>query len=39
MRAGGGRRSVALHEGDIRITYEVDEEASAVYIAHVGVVT
>ena len=26
-----------LHEGGIRITYEVDEEAGAVYIAHAGV--
>lgn len=28
-----------LHEGRIRITYEVDEEAQAVYIISVAVVT
>jgi mRNA-degrading endonuclease RelE of RelBE toxin-antitoxin system len=28
-----------LHEGDIRILYEVDDEAATVYIINIGVVS
>lgn len=35
----GGSGIWRLHAGDIRITYEVDEQAQAVYILSVGLVS
>lgn len=35
----GGSGILRLHEGDIRITYEVDEDAGAVYILSVALIS
>lgn len=36
--AWGGTGVYRLHSGDIRILYEVDDEAATVYIINIGVI-
>jgi mRNA interferase RelE/StbE len=37
--AWGGTGIYRLHAGDIRVLYEVDAEAAAVYIINIGIVS
>lgn len=37
--AWGGTGIYRLHEGNIRILYEVDDEAATVYIINIGVIS
>jgi mRNA-degrading endonuclease RelE of RelBE toxin-antitoxin system len=41
VRSPGGRhrRVYRLHAGDIRILYEVDDQAATVYIINIGILT